>query len=414
MSQNILNIISVRNFDPRPSVSPDRNPRPDDILVHVTSFLYPVEVALLAISRCCNAFAMQAIISQTDWSILDFSVLRKARKITDAELAAILFHINARETVKHLSLEGCDRIRGHGLDPLWRSSIIETIDLTVCRWPLIQKKMLHLRSTSVIPILSSFLQQPLCALKVVNLPIQWQKESQRSALVVDFLTHFNTVIQNRKYKCTNCNIICGVNENCINYDLFPPIEVGSNKCICTNCERPYCDEENNNNDNARCSIKFCRNCDISSCNKCSKEVFAWECEEEGCYRCYCKKCYVARKDWIDTKLECFFCNRKCCMMHSCSEVMYSGTDKTEIRFRCCLTCEIQEDEMIRRCTFCKLTYMRQPDEGCNNSFFPIRCHQCGDTWCDCNFDSSAFWSCPNCDFTFCESCTPKDYNHGCI
>ena len=74
-----------------------------------------------------------AIVSASQWDILDFEDVEKelANKLTDVH--ALLKSINARDVLKRLKLCGCVNITGKGLNPLQGSVVLEQIDIGLVR-----------------------------------------------------------------------------------------------------------------------------------------------------------------------------------------------------------------------------------------------------------------------------------------
>ncbi|KAL7526135.1 hypothetical protein ACHAWF_001642 [Thalassiosira exigua] len=67
------------------------------------------------------------------WDILFLNDLEKSllNKLTDGDIGAMLACINAKENLRWLRLTYCTNITGSGLAPLWGSTRLSTIDLTL-------------------------------------------------------------------------------------------------------------------------------------------------------------------------------------------------------------------------------------------------------------------------------------------
>jgi len=63
------------------------------------------------------------------WHSLDLSDAYYSVVIGDVELRWLLLHVDAPRNTAHISLKGCSRVCGKGLEPLLRSHVLETIDL---------------------------------------------------------------------------------------------------------------------------------------------------------------------------------------------------------------------------------------------------------------------------------------------
>jgi hypothetical protein len=263
---------------------------PEEVWAHTASFLTLPSRALLAISGCCNPQATQVVIAQSSWDTLDFGALEfaVASKLSDADLASILLHIDARINVKTLKLDGCMSIVGYGLEPLRRSSVIEEIDLSVLneakREELEQDPMLD--EHHVVPILSTLLPPAVASssLILIHFPKHW-RERKRPVLTA-FLGELNSALQARNYRCSDQD--CG--EECNGREDDPKDHVDRGGCqygvvnfMCTGCRKPYCD----NLDHAtNCLIRFCESCERSYCGECVP--FAAGCE--GCRQDICENC----------------------------------------------------------------------------------------------------------------------------
>ncbi|KAL7528649.1 hypothetical protein ACHAWF_002648 [Thalassiosira exigua] len=71
--------------------------------------------------------------SRDSWKFLCLSDLGEslANKLTDGDLGAMLVCTNAKENLYHLRLTYCTNITGSGLAPLWGSTTLGHLDLTV-------------------------------------------------------------------------------------------------------------------------------------------------------------------------------------------------------------------------------------------------------------------------------------------
>ena len=115
---------------------------PDALLVNVARYLSPPSRALFAASMTAPSLSWQdvnwqrepsatskAIISSMKNTTLDFEDVEKslAKKLSDADIGAVLTCINAKDTLRILKLAGCINITGSGLEPLRGSTILELI-----------------------------------------------------------------------------------------------------------------------------------------------------------------------------------------------------------------------------------------------------------------------------------------------
>ena len=123
---------------------------PDALLVNVGRYLSPPSRALFAASMTAPSSSWQCVNWQQEPSAtskvivsslknddgkisLDFEDVEKslAKKLTDADIGAVLTCINAKDTLRILKLAGCINITGSGLEPLRGSTILELIDLSL-------------------------------------------------------------------------------------------------------------------------------------------------------------------------------------------------------------------------------------------------------------------------------------------
>ncbi len=72
-------------------------------------------------------------IAGTDWATLDFGQIEKelAAKLSDEDVRDALLHINAGNKLKILLLTNCTNITGAGTRPLYGSTTIEQLDLSL-------------------------------------------------------------------------------------------------------------------------------------------------------------------------------------------------------------------------------------------------------------------------------------------
>jgi len=92
---------------------------------------------------------------------LDFEDVEKslAKKLTDADIGAVLTCTNAKDSLRILKLAGCVNIVGSGLEPLRGSKVLEEIDLSMVgqhEKPTIEPEPL-ISHEVVLPILDSII-----------------------------------------------------------------------------------------------------------------------------------------------------------------------------------------------------------------------------------------------------------------
>ena len=110
---------------------------PTEQLKHIASFLSATSQAIFGLAVAAaedkmlnkNSFAIVG----DQWDSLDFEEIEKelAARLTDDDIKAVLWCINAANKVKRLSLAHCVNITGSCLEQLRGSQIIEQIDLSL-------------------------------------------------------------------------------------------------------------------------------------------------------------------------------------------------------------------------------------------------------------------------------------------
>ena len=257
--------------------------------------------------------ATKAIVSSTQWDILDFEDIGDIeRRLSDDDIAAILHCINAKQTVKGLKLAWCVNITGRGLNPLQGSVVLEQIDVSLVgkhQWPehSLQSMM---KVDVVLPILDSILAANGCVLKHIQFPRKWlgyyrivdQEEVRR---MNQFQERYNRSLNDRRLSCAGCDRIM-IGEQWLAPDL-------RQKHMCYVCLKPFC-RDCENGDNIRCCASscqkyYCRDCStVAKCGECVAE-FCKGClggdmkECEGCEQSACKSCLN----------NCGCCNRTECL-----------------------------------------------------------------------------------------------------
>ena len=111
---------------------------PVGCVVNISEYLHQPSKALFAAAiMLTNPLTSKAIVSSssTQWHTLDFGDIQESlvEKLVDDDLAIILTCINAKEVVRTLKLTYCVNIKGHGLNPLSGSTVLEKIDLSLVR-----------------------------------------------------------------------------------------------------------------------------------------------------------------------------------------------------------------------------------------------------------------------------------------
>ena len=187
---------------------------PDGILVGISSYLAKPSVALFAMAMNSTSQPTQtskAIISSTNWNVLDFSDIEKslASKLSDNDIAKILRSIDAVNSLEILKLVGCVNIAGSGLDSLSTATAIEQIDMSLVgkhESPLLDPEPLLLQ-TEVLPILDDIISRGRASsLKHSEFPKKWRDE--QSTQMDQFIQRYNDYLTNQRYCCSKCNRLC--------------------------------------------------------------------------------------------------------------------------------------------------------------------------------------------------------------
>ena len=110
---------------------------PTEQLKHIASFLSATSQAIFGLAVAAakdkilnkNSFAIVG----DQWDSLDFEEIEKelTARLTDDDIKAVLWCIDAANKVKRLSLAHCVNITGAGLQPLLGSTVIEQIDVQI-------------------------------------------------------------------------------------------------------------------------------------------------------------------------------------------------------------------------------------------------------------------------------------------
>ena len=95
-----------------------------------------------------------------------------ATALTDRDLRHILNGVDAVHNLKRLILTHCDKIRGHGLDPLRGSSTLVAVDLSLMgRYESPPEDHSHsLCMDEVLLVLFSIIRAEVCSLRHIQLP----------------------------------------------------------------------------------------------------------------------------------------------------------------------------------------------------------------------------------------------------
>ena len=188
---------------------------PDGLLVSIANYLAKPSTVLFAIAMTIDSEQQtetsKAIISSTNWKVLDFGDIEKclAAKLLDEDIDNILRSIDAVNNLHILKLAGCVNITGSGLDKLRSSVAIEQIDLSLVgkhEVPLGTESLLS--EDLVIPILRDIIGSVgTSSLKQLEFPKMWR--NTRTFQFGRFLERYNRYMSNKRICCSKCNLLWG-------------------------------------------------------------------------------------------------------------------------------------------------------------------------------------------------------------
>ena len=235
----------------------------------------------------------KAILSATNWSVLDFDDIEKslAAKLSDDHIDKILRGIDAVNNLHILKLAGCVNILGTGLDMLRSSMAIQQIDLSLVgkhESSLVEPEPL-LSESVVLPILDDIISRG-SSLKKLELPKKWRNE--QSTQMTQFLVRYSIYLLSQRNVCSACDQIC------------------TGLCTCTQCLNHFCHREDCTDEEGdrythrcmKCEKEHCKSCSVTYrcdnffCNGMNPKKFCSdcsnmrECEGEGCSATICGDC----------------------------------------------------------------------------------------------------------------------------
>jgi hypothetical protein len=307
-----------------------------------------------------------------------------ASNLTDADLSHILTCVDAVNNLQYLYLTDCFKIEGHGLEPLWGSSKLCVVDLSLVGRSE-SPRFTHDYSLSmdkVISVLDSIIRSDQCALEHVQFPKFW-RENYPSGQHIQFRNRYKSLPKT----CNRCFEVIRTQSLC--YNVTNATRLGSFKCF--DCREDYCracnnalmrrqvlarpgrseDWATNEEGNEIAPILFCEICEKGTCQICEPV--------KKCRYCHCDAiCRGCMKSVRENACEdcwlCFDCRYDC--DEYCDQCLQSGCEckmKT-ITCECCGT---------RICSNCLTT---SDCEGCGefkcvDCFGAQICDDCGEHKC---------------------------------
>ena len=244
---------------------------PIGLMVDVSAYLAKPSRALLAVAFSAPSSSWRsndlihlplpittAIISASQWDTLDFEDIERelANKLKDDDINAVLKSINAQDVLKRLKLCGCINIKGHGLNLLQGSVVLEQIDISLAEkndYQYIEPEP-KISEEVVMPILDSIISADGCSLKHIQFPFKFRREPP----VLEFQTRYNLQFLSREIICAKCNEAAApdtywMDDYCI-----------MNK-TCYDCLAPLCGDCRRDDENGGFSLKWCNACDKTYC-----------------------------------------------------------------------------------------------------------------------------------------------------
>ena len=425
---------------------------PTEALQHVASFLAAPSQVMFGLhvaaaeDKLLNKRSF-AIAEEQSWDILDFGEIEKevASRLTDDDIRAVLWCIDAGNKVKRLRLTNCFNVTGSGLEPLSGSEVIEQIDMSLVgdheepipleTWhPPLNEEVgwsplcyfdwsssacvpidLRLSCELVLPILDSIISREKCSLKHLHFPKgvhaktsweSWQKitdsiyhEWLPRPLFADFLTRYTEYMKNRGIRCTQCSQNLPSNGcQWFGNDRELGFKFFNQNHTCSKCLNNYCYRHNeadyhyarkyNHGDRV---LERCRKCEREYCVECSDMFRCERCTSTMSY--YCKDC----KALASVQCSSARCENKCC-----EECELLSCRKCEKGFcgECCEHCESCEEYI---CYNCNGTWEECSAEECYHCMI---CSQCASECQKCKrmFGGCCSKSCPCCEQSFCNDC----------
>ncbi|KAL7453980.1 hypothetical protein ACHAWC_005613 [Mediolabrus comicus] len=321
---------------------------PIGALAHTASYLAVPSRALLAVALDSREEGSNSAIAGKEVDTLDFGDIEKdlAAKLSDDDIRDVLVSTNAVNKLKKLRLANCINITGAGLEPLWGSSVIEFIDLSLAgihESPHLDPEP-PISFDEVLPILESIIETgENCALKLLVFPEVWQKEIDEESDFHAFLIRYDQMLIRRSPSCTKCNSNLQVEQYDTCYGCFKNFcidceEDDGTYCVdwCNTCERHYCSHCQIIESCGSCchemhcvdcvALKRCSRCRIGLCSDCPKFHCDGDCGDD---RVWCESCWW-RSGYSYIQSSCFLCCTQYCK--PCSKSNANGV-------RLCGSCE---------------------------------------------------------------------------
>jgi len=349
----------------------DLSDLPTATLAHVSNYLPAPSRALFAVALNHHDSSLAIIGNHHQWDVLDFGEIEKdlAAKISDDDMRGVLCSIDAINNLKRLRLTNCINITGVGLDPLWGSTIIEQIDLSLVgdhESPMLDPEPL-ISCAEVLPILGSIIQRGEdCSLEHLVFPKVWRNERNAESDFHAFLTRYNDYyLSSRADICLKCS--CNLPGDGHMLQMDGRYHYGTQNFTCYDCKRKYCDECEN--EDGLYYISACHRCERSYCAHCKTVKYCHYCENDICVDCIdfkqCSQC----DDDEHACLDCILADRVGwggCRNNCCADKIW------------CNYC-VDYRDAVSWCERCQESYCR---DCCNSDVYAVEfCDYCEDSLC---------------------------------
>ncbi|KAL7449802.1 hypothetical protein ACHAWC_001820, partial [Mediolabrus comicus] len=409
---------------------------PTEALQHVASFLAAPSQVMFGLhvaaaeDKSLNKRSF-AIAEEQSWDTLDFGEIEKevASRLSDDDIKAVLWCIDAGNKVKRLRLTNCFNVTGSCLEPLSGSEVIEQIDMSLVgdhKEPILLETwhppLSHIWSSSVcvpidlrlscehvLPVLDSIISREGCSLKHLQFPKGVHKKSwgsfekktdsifihyewQPPPLFADFLTRYTEYLTNRGISCTQCSRSLPSNGcQWFGKDRKLGSPFFNQNHTCSKCLNNYCYRFHL----PRSGVIGDRG--LERCSKCQRE-YCVECVDmyycEGCCKYYCKDCKALASVQCSAR-----CENKCC-----EECELSSCRDCEKKYcsSCCEYCESCDEHICQGCETGE-EYCSAEDCGariCGKCASNYGCQKCKRVFCGCDYTNQ----CQYCEQDFCRDC----------
>lgn len=371
---------------------------PADLQLMIVAKL-PLEDRLATASTCREAMSFCA--AGLLWREIKFAH-EHGGKVTDASLLALLERWHAHRHTRRISLRGCTRVRGHGLEPLRASTALEWIDLRLdmSNGPLGGHRGGHMIDPlRVVPILKSML--PFTAaedggyrLREILVPTQ---RARGLPLAMAASATVPASVERHEYDqpwrglmrwldtarerwpsqpCTHCGRACSSSSS----DSFSAHQLTCARCGSVSCGAPAVSVASRADACPRTFV--CWPCGRALCTAC-------ETQAEPCTRCgetSCSACNVVRP--------CDVCGLVLCAE---AEGCFGLRGCESCKLNVCAVCAVDATPGLRACSVCNRTFCGRSSMGCALIGCPTRSGLgCADWYrCDACAADDPRW-CPSC------------------